>query len=157
MKKSIVAALLPLFLVACATAPVEPQTAAGPDFMARNAAVKRVVSLPSGVQYFVLASGPETGTRPKTGDTVSFDYEGKLTTGETFDSSFERGESLSGEVGGFVPGFNEALTLMRPGDDWIVWIPPELGYGGEDKGPIPANSILRFRLKLNSVTPAPAA
>lgn len=157
MNKAILAVLAPLFLAACATAPVPPQTAPGPDFMARNAAAKGVVSLPSGVQYFVLASGPETGSHPKTGDTVSFDYEGKLTSGETFDSSFERGELLVGEVGKFVPGFNEALTLMRPGDDWIVWIPPELGYGDEDKGPIPANSVLRFRLKLNSVSPAPAA
>ena len=75
----------------------------------------------------------------------------------TFDSSFERGEPLSGEVGKFVPGFNEALTLMRPGDDWLVWIPPALGYGDKDKGPIPANSVLRFRIKLNNVTPASAS
>ena len=44
--------------------------------------------------------------------------------------------------------------LMRPGDEWVVWIPPALGYGAEDKGPIPANSVLRFRLVLHSVTPA---
>lgn len=156
MKTLVPAALLPFLLAACATAPVPPVTAAGPDFLARNAAARHVVSLPSGVQYFILASGPANGASPKAGDTVSFDYEGKLTTGETFDSSFERGEPLSGEVGQFVPGFNEALTLMRPGDDWIVWIPPALGYGDTDKGPIPANSVLRFRLKLNSVTPAAA-
>ena len=64
-----------------------------------------------------------------TGDQVTFDYEGKLTTGETFDSSFERGEPLSGDIEAFVPGFTEALKLMKPGDEWIVWIPPALGYG----------------------------
>ena len=46
---------------------------------------------------------------------------------------------------------------MRPGDDWIVWIPPELGYGAEDTGPIPGNSILRFRLKLIAVNAPPVA
>ena len=40
---------------------------------------------------------------------------------------------------------------MRPGDEWVVWIPPSLGYGGEDKGPIPANSVLKFRIQLLGV------
>lgn len=156
MKKIAYSALLPLFAAACATA-APPQTAPGPDFLARNAIAKRVVTTPSGLQYYVVASGPKTGRSPVDGDTVTFHYEGKLTTGETFDSSFERGEPLVGGVGDFVPGFTEALKLMRPGDEWIVWIPPALGYGAEAKGPIPANSVLRFRLQLISVTPAPAA
>jgi peptidylprolyl isomerase/FKBP-type peptidyl-prolyl cis-trans isomerase FklB len=63
---------------------------------------------------------------------------------------------LTGQPDGFVPGFTEALQLMRPGDEWIVWIPPALGYGERESGPIPANSVLRFRLALHSVTPAPA-
>ena len=88
------------------------------------------------------------------GDTVSFDYEGKLVVGTVFDSSFARGTPVSGRVGQFVPGFNEALKLMRPGDEWIVWVPPALGYGAAAIGPIPANSTLRFRMALRSVTPA---
>jgi FKBP-type peptidyl-prolyl cis-trans isomerase len=146
---------LPLLTAACAHAPREPMTAAGPDFLARNAAVKRVVTTPSGLQYYVLKSGPQTGRSPGDADTVTFDYEGKLTTGETFDSSFARGTPLSGGVGDFVPGFTEALKLMKPGDEWIVWIPPALGYGERATGTIPANSVLRFRLALHSVTPAP--
>ena len=74
-----------------------------------------------------------------------------MITGETFDSSFARGEPLSGDVDGFVPGFGEALKLMRPGDEWIVWIPPALGYGAQAQGPIPANSVLRFRLALHKI------
>ena len=128
-------------------------TAAGPDFLVRNAAVKRVVSTPSGLQYYVLKSGPKTGRSPVDGDEVTFDYEGKLTSGETFDSSFARGTPLTGGVGDFVPGFTEALKLMKPGDEWIVWIPPALGYGERATGTIPANSVLRFRLALHSVTP----
>ena len=152
MNKLLLAAMLPLSLAACATA-APPETAPGPDFLVRNATAKRVVTTPGGLQYYVVKSGPKSGRSPVDGDTVTFHYEGKLTTGETFDSSFERGEPLVGGVGDFVPGFTEALKLMRPGDEWIVWIPPALGYGAEAKGPIPANSVLRFRLQLISVTP----
>jgi peptidylprolyl isomerase/FKBP-type peptidyl-prolyl cis-trans isomerase FklB len=157
MSKNLLPALaLPLLLAACAHAPREPMTAAGPDFLVRNAAVKRVVSTPSGLQYYVLKSGPKAGRSPVDGDEVTFDYEGKLTSGETFDSSFARGTPLTGGVGDFVPGFTEALKLMKPGDEWIVWIPPALGYGERATGTIPANSVLRFRLALHSVTPATA-
>jgi FKBP-type peptidyl-prolyl cis-trans isomerase len=155
MIRSIFPALLPLLAAACATVPTPPATAPGPDFLARNAAAKNVVTTPSGLQYFVVTSGRKSGRQPVAGDTVTFDYEGKLTTGETFDSSFERGTPLTGPVDGFVPGFTEALTLMRPGDEWIVWIPPALGYGSEASGPIPPNSVLRFRMILRSIAPRP--
>jgi peptidylprolyl isomerase/FKBP-type peptidyl-prolyl cis-trans isomerase FklB len=155
MKKYAFAVIGLSLLSACATAPKEPMTAAGPDFLTRNASVKRVVTTASGLQYFVLKSGAKTGRSPVDGDSVTFDYEGKLTTGATFDSSFARGTPLSGGVGDFVPGFTEALKLMRPGDEWIVWIPPALGYGERETGTIPANSVLRFRMALHSVTPAP--
>ena len=145
----------------CATAPppppVPPVTAPGPDFLARNAAATGVVTTPSGLQYFVVRSGPATGRPPVAGDSVTFDYEGKLVTGETFDSSYARGEPISGAVGDFVPGFNEALLLMRPGDEWVVWIPPALGYGDRESESIPANSVLRFRMELRQVTPAASA
>lgn len=159
MTKPILAALLSLLASACATVvaiPTPPATAPGPDFLVRNAAARNVFTTPSGLQYFIVRSGPETGRHPTSGDTVTFDYEGKLVTGETFDSSYERGTPLTGPIDGFVPGFTEALKLMRPGDEWIVWIPPALGYGNQASGPIPANSVLRFRLALHSVKPAEA-
>ncbi len=158
MTKLILAAALAL-LAGCATVPAiptPPATAPGPDFLVRNAAAKNVVSTSSGLQYFILRSGPATGRPPGPNDSVTFDYEGKLVTGETFDSSYERGTPLTGAVGDFVPGFTQALQLMRPGDEWIVWIPPALGYGATESGPIPANSVLRFKLALHSVAPAPA-
>ena len=133
--------------------PAVPETAAGPDFLTRNGAAKSVVTTSSGLQYFIVKSGPATGPHPTGEDTVSFDYEGKLITGETFDSSYTEGHPLVGQVNKFVPGFSEALQLMRPGDEWIVWVPPQLGYGSQDSGPIPANSVLRFKLVLHSVTP----
>ncbi|WP_310468937.1 FKBP-type peptidyl-prolyl cis-trans isomerase [Sphingomonas sp.] len=158
--KTVFFTALALLLAACATVPppppAPPETVAGPDFLTRNAAAKGVVTTASGLQYFVVKSGPPTGVPPTANDVVNFDYEGRLTTGEKFDSSFDRGTPLSGPANGFVPGFTEALTLMRPGDEWVVWIPPALGYGAEASGPIPANSVLRFRLALHSVTPTAA-
>ena len=160
MKKLTFAVFGLSLLSACTTtpppAPVAPITAAGPDFLTRNGTAPGVVTTASGLQYFILKSGPVTGPHPAASDTVNFDYEGTLTTGEKFDSSFDRGQPLVGAANGFVPGFTEALVLMRPGDEWVVWIPPALGYGAEASGPIPANSVLRFRLALHSVTPAAA-
>jgi FKBP-type peptidyl-prolyl cis-trans isomerase len=157
MTKPTLLLLMMLLSSACATVPAiptPPTTTIGPDFLVRNAAAKNVVATPSGLQFFVISSGSAAGQQPAGSDTVTFDYEGKLVTGETFDSSYERGKPLTGAVNAFVPGFTEALRMMRPGDEWIVWIPSALGYGDRAVGPIPANSILRFRLTLRSVTPA---
>lgn len=114
----------------------------------------RFVQTASGLRYRVVRRGNANGRFPVDGDNVTFDYEGRLLNGTVFDSSFARGAPISGAVGQFVPGFDEALKLMRPGDEWIVWIPPALGYGEAAAGPIPANSTLRFRMALRSVTPA---
>ena len=160
MKTFALAAFGLSLLGACATVPqvplAPPITLAGPDFLTRNGAARGVVTTPSGLQYFIVASGPKGGRSPAGHDVVSFDYEGKLISGETFDSSYEAGKPLVGPVDAFVPGFTEALKLMRPGDEWVVWIPPALGYGAKAVGPIPANSVLRFKLALHAVTPAVA-
>lgn len=139
---------------AAAPARTPPDTPPGPDFLAQNGAAKGVVTTASGLEYFIVHSGPKTGPHPTAADTATFDYEVKLLNGQVIDSSYQRGEPLTGKVGDFVPGFTEALELMRPGDEWIVWVPPQLGYGASDSGPIPGNSVLRFRLALHSVTPA---
>jgi peptidylprolyl isomerase/FKBP-type peptidyl-prolyl cis-trans isomerase FklB len=148
-------ALSALGTPASAIAPANPpETPAGPDFLAGNGAAKGVVTTASGLQYFVVASGPASGAHPTAQDIVTFDYEVRLLNGQLIDSSYARGEPLTGPAGAFVPGFTEALTLMRPGDEWIVWVPPALGYGDKDKGPIPGNSVLRFKLALRSVKAA---
>jgi len=148
-------ALSALGTPASAIAPANPpETPAGPDFLARNGAAKGVVTTASGLQYFVVASGPASGAHPTAQDIVTFDYEVRLLNGQLIDSSYERGEPLTGQPGAFVPGFTEALKLMRPGDEWIVWVPPALGYGDKDKGPIPGNSVLRFKLALHSARSA---
>ncbi len=142
--------LLSLSLGGCMT------SSAGPTVDHTPLALSAVshVTTASGLAYHVVRRGPKTGRLPGDGDSVTFDYEGKLLDGTVFDSSFARGEPINGRVGQFVPGFTEALKLMRPGDEWVVWIPPALGYGAQAAGPIPANSTLRFRMALRSVTQA---
>jgi len=155
MTRSILIAVAALMFASPASAaPVPPETPAGPDFLVQNAKAKGVITTASGLEYFIVKSGPATGPHPTAQDSATFDYEVKLLNGQVIDSSYARGEPLTGNVGSFVPGFSEALELMRPGDEWIVWVPPQLGYGAKDKGPIPGNSVLRFRLALHSVTPA---
>lgn len=153
----LIAAAALAFAAPALAAQAPPNTPAGPDFLAKNGAAKGVVTTPSGLEYFVVKSGAAAGAHPTAADTATFDYEVKLLNGTTIDSSYERGEPLVGRVGDFVPGFTEALELMKPGDEWIVWVPPQLGYGAKDSGPIPGNSVLRFRLALHSVAPATAA
>lgn len=131
--------------------PAAPAAAAPPSnaaFLAKVAKEPGVVTLPSGLAYKVLASGPAGGPSPKPGDVIKVHYEGKLITGEVFDSSFERNKPLLMPLGGLVPAWMEALPKMKPGDEWMLYVPPELGYGEAGAGPIPPNSVLIFRVKL---------
>lgn len=125
-------------------------------FMAANARQPGVVTLPSGLEYKVVKAGPADGVRPRASDEVKVNYEGKLVTGKVFDSSFQRGEPAAFPLQGLIPGWVEALQLMRPGDEWILWVPPQLGYGDEDQGEIPPNSVLIFRIQLLGVLQHPA-
>lgn len=129
-------------------------------FLESNAKADGVRTLPSGVQYKVLQAGPPGGERPDGNDLVRVDYEGSLTDGTVFDSSFERGapavftieEGISGSI---IPGMRDALQHMTVGDEWLVYISPELGYGEDSAGEIPPNSVLIFRLKLLEVAATP--
>src|SRR6202012_1340532 len=123
-------------------------TSANAAFLAKNAKEPGVTTLPDGLQYKIVTSGPAEGMKPRAQDEVKVNYEGKLTNGTVFDSSFQRGEPATFPLDEVIPGWTEVMQLMRPGDEWIVWIPPQLGYGEEDKGPIPGNSILEFRVQL---------
>jgi FKBP-type peptidyl-prolyl cis-trans isomerase FklB len=122
--------------------------AEGQAFLAKNAKAPGVITTASGLQYKVTTSGPKTGPSPKVGDIVKVHYEGKLLNGTVFDSSFERGQAAIMPAEGLIPGWLEALPLMHVGDEWTLWIPANLAYGEREAGPIPANSVLVFRLKL---------
>jgi FKBP-type peptidyl-prolyl cis-trans isomerase len=129
---------------------------AASSFMATNAKQPGVVTLPDGLQYKVVTSGPAGGPHPKPADEVKVNYEGKLLSGKIFDSSFQRGEPVDFTLGKLIPAWIEALQRMRPGDEWTLYVPPALGYGDRDLGEIPPNSVLVFRIQLLGVLPHPA-
>jgi peptidylprolyl isomerase/FKBP-type peptidyl-prolyl cis-trans isomerase FklB len=143
-----------LALAACHPKPAD-QSAAAKTFMAQNAKQPGVHVLPDGLQFKVVRNGPADGLRPQETDEVKVHYEGKLINGKVFDSSYERGQPAALPLRGLIPGWIEALKLMRPGDEWILYVPPELGYGKDGAGEIPPGSALIFRIELIDVLPGP--
>ena len=121
----------------------------GEAFLAGNKAKEGVVSLPSGLQYKVLRAG--TGPSPKETDTVEANYTGALIDGTEFDSSYKRGQAAVFPVNGVIAGWTEALKIMKVGDKWQLFIPPELAYGEQGAGPIEPNSTLIFDVELVSI------
>ncbi|HEX7449191.1 MAG TPA: FKBP-type peptidyl-prolyl cis-trans isomerase [Pirellulales bacterium] len=124
-------------------------------FLAANKKKEGVKALPSGLQYKVLKSG--NGKSPKANDTVKVDYEGTLLDGTKFDSSYDRGEPIVMRVDQFIPGWKQALPLMKTGDKWQLFIPSLLAYGQQGNQVIPPNSMLLFELELLEVNPKAAA
>jgi FKBP-type peptidyl-prolyl cis-trans isomerase len=120
----------------------------GQAFLAQNAKAPGVVTTASGLQYKVTKAAPKGAPSPKLGDVIKVHYEGKLLDGTVFDSSFERGKPVLMPLAGLVPGWMEALPLMHVGDEWTLYLPASQGYGERSAGPIPANSVLVFRLQL---------
>ena len=113
------------------------------QFLASNAKDSDVKTTPSGLQYIVLKPGE--GPSPTMTDTALVKYEGRLRDGSVFDAN----EQTPMPVGGVVPGFSEALQLMKKGGEYRIWIPSELGYGEASPGPeLPANSVLIFDVTL---------
>ena len=159
---AVAAALLAVSVAQAQPAPA-PTPAQGPAmtidegqaFLDKNKTAPGVVTLPSGLQYKVLKSGAKTGASPSPRDRIKVHYEGKLLNGTVFDSSIARGEPADFPLRGLIPAWVEAVQLMHPGDEWIIWAPPALAYGDMDKGQIPANSVLEFKMSLIDFTPAP--
>jgi peptidylprolyl isomerase/FKBP-type peptidyl-prolyl cis-trans isomerase FklB len=123
-------------------------------FMAAVSRAPGVVTLPSGLAYKVLRSGPASGASPQPTDHVLVAYEGRLIDGQVFDSSYQHGAPAVMQVNELIPAWTEALEKMHPGDAWMLYVPPQLGYGPQATGPIPPNSALIFKVELLTVLPA---
>ncbi|MEW5683780.1 MAG: FKBP-type peptidyl-prolyl cis-trans isomerase [Pseudomonadota bacterium] len=133
----------------------QPQSEQSKAFMEKSVKEVGVKTLPSGLAYKIVRSGPETGMKPQLTDEVKVHYEGALEDGTVFDSSYQRGQPAAMPLNGLIPGWQEALQLMRPGDEWILYVPSNLGYGEMGAGQIPPGSPLIFRIELIDVLPGP--
>ena len=108
----------------------------------------------TGLSYVIIKSGDPAGATATLGGNVTVHYDGRFAeTGERFDSSWERGEAATFPVNGVIQGWTEALQLMRPGDRWLVNIPPVLAYGAEgtSSGTIGPNETLMFEIHVLDV------
>lgn len=118
-------------------------------FMTDNKVKKGIVSLPSGIQYRIIEEG--TGKRPLKNSEVSVHYRGSLSSGLEFDSSFARGVPAKFQVDAVLKGWQEVLPMMKVGDHWQIFLPPEQAYGMRGQGPIGPNEALVFEIKLVDV------
>ena len=119
----------------------------GLKFLEDNKLKTGIVSLPSGLQYKVIAAGD--GALPKATDTVECHYKGTLIDGTVFDSSYQRGKPATFQVGGVIQGWIEALQMMKVGSKWELYIPSELAYGDRGAGAlIKPGSTLVFEVEL---------
>ncbi len=128
--------------------------AEGTKFLEENKKKDGVKTTASGLQYKVLKEG--SGAQPKKTDTVTVNYRGTLINGTEFDSSYKRGQPATFPVNGVIPGWTEALQLMKVGSKYQLFIPSNLAYGERAVGPdIGANSTLIFEVELLDAKPAP--
>ena len=121
-------------------------------FLAENAQNSGVTVLESGLQYEIIQSGPTDGESPTSSNSVLAHYHGTLPDGTVFDSSVDRGEPATFGVSQVIAGWTEALQLMKVGDKWRLFIPPDMAYGEASPTPaIPPNSALVFEVELLEV------
>jgi FKBP-type peptidyl-prolyl cis-trans isomerase len=125
--------------------------AAARAFLVRNGRKKGVVTTASGLEYVVLKAGQ--GSTPKAGDTVTVNYRGTLLDGTEFDSSYRHGQPATFPVDRVIPGWQEALKLMKPGAEYRLYVPPQLAYDLNSPPPIPPGSLLIFDVDLLGVQP----
>jgi FKBP-type peptidyl-prolyl cis-trans isomerase FkpA len=133
----------------------EPNHAAAATFLAENGKKQGVVTTPSGLEYKVLTPG--NGASPKPGDMVTVNYRGTLLNGTEFDASAKHGGPATFPSNGVIPGWQEALALMKTGEKVQLWIPPKLAYDLESPPNIPPGSMLIFDVELLSIKPGEAA
>ena len=140
--------LVDLFFEKLSKKRAEENTAAGTAFLEENKGKAGVVTTESGLQYIVLKEGE--GNAPTAADQVRVHYTGKLLDGEVFDSSYERNQPVTFYVRSVIPGWTEALQLMKPGAEYKLFIPSDLAYGeqGNPRGGIGPNEVLVFDVKL---------
>ena len=113
-------------------------------------APKEFTTTKSGLGYRILRKG--TGVMPKAANSVEVHYHGWLDSGKVFDSSFDRGETISFPLTRVIKGWTEGMQLVGEGGMIELLIPPDLGYGGAGAGgSVPPNATLHFLVELKKV------
>lgn len=131
----------------------EKSKLAGEKFLAENKTRKGVTTTASGLQYEVLKRGSGTES-PKATDKVKVHYHGTNIDGSVFDSSVERGETITFGLNQVISGWTEGLQLMKVGDKFKFYIPANLAYGERSPSPaIKPNSTLIFEVELFDINP----
>lgn len=126
--------------------------AAGEAFLAENKTKQGVVTLPSGLQYQIIHEG--SGPSPKLTDIIVMHYKGQFIDGHVFDNSYEREKPQPFPVNQVIPGWSEALQLMKMGAKWKLFIPSYLAYGETGfQREIPPNAPLIFEIELLEINP----
>ncbi|MBB2202510.1 FKBP-type peptidyl-prolyl cis-trans isomerase [Gluconacetobacter tumulisoli] len=151
----LVASALALPLAACGNKAGDDEPDLTPaQFMTKVRAQPGVKTLPDGLAYKILDSGPKDGQSPSPGDMLMVIYEGRLPDGGIFDSSDQHGHGayMQMPLDGVIKGWMEALPMMHVGDTWMLYVPPELGYGHRAMGIIPSDSPLVFKIQLLGVS-----
>ena len=121
----------------------------GKKFLEQNKKREGVVVLPNGIQYLVLNKG--NGDSPKQDSDVTVNYVGTRISGAVFDSSKRHGGPATFNLGRVIPGFRDAISKMKKGSKWQVFIPSELAYGPAGSPPsINPNETLVFEIELIS-------
>lgn len=119
----------------------------GEEFLAANKNKPGIITLPDGLQYKIIVDGK--GAKPSLNDNVVVHYSGTLIDGTEFDSSYKRKEAATFPVGAVIPGWVEALQLMKVGSTWELYIPANLAYGSRGAPPIIGpNQVLIFKVEL---------
>jgi FKBP-type peptidyl-prolyl cis-trans isomerase len=116
------------------------------EFLAETSKKPGINITGSGLMYEVISEG--SGPKPAATDTVRVNYEGKLSDGTVFDSSYARGQPVEFPLNGVIPGWTEGVQLMNTGSKYRLYIPSALGYGDSGTGPIPPHSPLVFEVEL---------
>lgn len=125
----------------------EKNMAEGEDFLKANKEKEGVVVTDSGLQYKIIKEGD--GPLPAATDRVKVHYRGTLINGNEFDSSYKRQQPAEFQLDSVIPGWVEALQLMKVGSSYQLFIPPALAYGEREVGPeIGPNSTLIFEVEL---------
>ncbi|MDP8033759.1 FKBP-type peptidyl-prolyl cis-trans isomerase [Pasteurella atlantica] len=124
---------------------------AGKKFREDYAKKDGVKTAKSGLMYKIEKQGK--GKSPKIEDTVKVHYEGTLTDGTVFDSSYKRGEAIEFQLSQLIPAWKEAIPMLKKGGKMELVVPAELGYGANQVGNIPANSTLIFKIELLDFQP----